>query len=310
MSNFTMITQQSKEDLIRIALSESGKISGCFSMFRDFSGTNAWLLGIQQIERGLDVSPVMSTKGWVRAGIISEETRKKMIRQALYARVPQSFPIYEKDEEGKTKRDKDGKAIVAYTKTSFPFAKAFLSYSQFKKSDLLKEHKVECSFDMEEVASRLGLSITTYQSVDGNCQGYCTPSRGTIAINPLAENPQKTFIHEVAHCLLHKGELRFVDGKQLTRDIREAEAELTSYVVNVMLGASDDELAYSRGYIQSWLGGLHLSTEEIIKQVKPKNMARICTAIDIIMKAIANYKGAYTLESSGDLKKLKDVSEG
>lgn len=307
-----MYTEQDKSKLIEIALNESGTISGCYSMFHDFSGTNAWLLSIQQMDRGLDVTPVMCGSKWVKSGIISEETKKRLYRQnmQMFARVPQQVPIYEMDEEtNKPKKDKDGKPIVKYFKTTFPFSRHFFSYSMFKKNEILKEYKVEVTIDFEETLKRLDLTMIKYNNIDGNCQGYCYPKNKTIAINPVAENPQKTLLHEIAHCLLHSNDERFVDTTQPNdRCVKEAEAEMVAYVCSVMLGETNEEtLSHSRGYIQKWLSRNSDGKAAFTKE----NTARVMNAIDIVMKAVANYKGNYDkTKVNEDLKRVDKDNEG
>ena len=56
---FRSLKDIDKNQLIEIALNEKGTISNCYHLFHNFSSTNAWLLSIQQVDMGLDVSPVM-----------------------------------------------------------------------------------------------------------------------------------------------------------------------------------------------------------------------------------------------------------
>lgn len=299
-----LLKDMTKEDLIQIALTEPGTISNCYSLFHNYSSNNAWLLAIQQKDRGLDITPVMSGSGWVKAGIITEETRKA-IKSKLWAMVPQQYTIEKTDRvTGEKVLDEKGKPILI-SGTSFPFRQAFISYSMFKKSQLLKEFKPNYTVDFKATLERLELQEIKYGMTDGNCQGYCIPNQKIVAINPVAENAQKTMLHEIAHCLLHKSDVAIVDNKQLDRSIREAEAECTAYVCSIMLGDEDEtHLSNSRAYIQSWLG----RGNETLSQT---NIKRICKAIDIIMKAIANNKGKYDKQAlTKDLKELAEIKEG
>ena len=80
----------------------------------------------------------------------------------------------------------------------------------------------------------LEIKIEKFAMVNGNCQGYAKPNENLIAINPLASDPFKTSIHEMAHCLLHKDEesetLNHAETL-LPRSIKELEAEGTAYLV-------------------------------------------------------------------------------
>lgn len=298
------IKDLTKEKLIELALTEPGTISGCYSMFHNFSGTNAWLLSIQQIDMGLDITPVMCGSKWVKAGIISEETKKRLYREKynMFARLYHEFEVDKLDKNGNKIYDSYGK-VVKETKVSFPLSRHFFSYSMFKKDEILKEHVENIEFDVNETLTRLGFELIKYESVNGNCQGYCYPNQKQIAINPLAENPTKTLLHEIAHCILHSDESEMIDSNILDKGIKEAEAELTAYICSVMLGETDDvKLSYSRGYVQHWL-----KDKDKFKKV---NITRVSNAVDIIMKAVANYKGNYNLEKSKDIKRLNNNNDG
>lgn len=293
---FRPLKDLGKEDLIQIALNEKGTISNCYQLFHNFSSTNAWLLAIQQVDKGLDVTPVMCTTDWVKAGIISEETRQRHYYDRMYAR---RVGTYKKKDKytGELILDDNGEPIE---EKCYPLTKSYLSYSQFKKSELLKEFKPNYTVDFKQVLDIMGLTEIKYGLTDGNCQGYCLPNDKKLAINPMAENAQKTMLHEIAHCLLHTSDGMTIDSKTLTQSIKEAEAECTAYVCSIMLGDENEEhLSYSRGYIQAWLGK---------NEFKPVNSKRVCKAVDIIMKAIANYKDKYdSKEFAKDLKSLRAI---
>ena len=114
--------------------------------------------------------------------------------------------------------------------------------------------------------------------VNGNCQGYAKPNNNLIAINPLASDPFKTSIHEMAHCLLHKdegGETLNHGENLLPRSIKELEAEGAAYLVKTSLGIFEG-LEFSRNYIKSWLAG---------DEIKESNFKRILSAATKILKA-------------------------
>lgn len=296
-----MLKDFSKEDLLQMALNEPGTISNCYSLFYNYSANNAWFLALQQADRGLDITPVMSSTAWVKNGYITEETRRKMSK--IWAMVPQTITLDKVDRNGnKVKNEKGEVEKVSFTK--FPFRQAFISYSMIKKKDLLKEFKQEFTFDKEETLSRLGLTEIPYNNIDGNCQGYCMPFKKVVAINPLAENAQKTLLHEIAHCILHVSDEQFVDTTNIDRTIKEAEAESTAYICSIMLGDENEEhLSNSRAYIQHWL-----KAGKGVESFTKYNVNRVMKAVDIIMKAVANNKGKYNeAELAKDLKALKEI---
>ena len=112
--------------------------------------------------------------------------------------------------------------------------------------------------------------------IDGNCQGY---SQGrTIAINPVAANPLKTTIHEMAHILCgHTTEGRVTDSELTPRHLREAEAESVAFLVGSIIGL--DKLSDNRGYIQGWLSG---------DTIPEKSCQKIFRVADQILKAGSN----------------------
>jgi len=98
----------------------------------------------------------------------------------------------------------------------------------------------------------LNIEERPFEIVDGNCQRYS--QHRTIAINPLAVNPIKTTIHEMAHILCgHTTEGRVTDSELTPRHLREAEAESVAFLVGSIIGL--DGMDNCRGYIQGWLQG-------------------------------------------------------
>ena len=282
--------------IIEEALTNPGTIAGCFSLFHDFSISNSVGFMGQLKEKGLKVTPVMKSKGWVEHGYISEEKRRKLSSQFLWGLLPVTRKYPARDDEGKLIKDKDGKQVYDEEFLGFKMCQAWLASSQL---GIEVKQTVEQKFNELEVLDRLGIELIEWNDIEGNAQGYAIPSKKQIAINPLCTDRIDTFLHEVAHCLLHSGQDRMVDGKKLTRNIREVEAELTSYVCMVMLDVENEEvLSNARGYIQGWLGKNEF-----------KNFGRVYRAVNTIMKAIANYKGNYKATSK-DFQKEDEKAKG
>ena len=282
--------------IIEEALTNPGTIAGCFSLFHDFSISNSVGFMGQLKAKGLKVTPVMKSKGWVEHGYISEEKRRKLSKQFLWGLLPVTRKYPARDDEGKLIKDKDGKQVYDEEFLGFKMCQAWLASSQL---GIEVKQTVEQKFNELEVLDRLGIELIEWNDIEGNAQGYAIPSKKQIAINPLCTDRIDTFLHEVAHCLLHGRQDRMVDGKILTRNIREVEAELTSYVCMVMLDVQNDEvLSNARGYIQRWLGKNEF-----------KNFGRVYRAVNTIMKAIANYKGNYKATSK-DFQKEDEKAKG
>lgn len=111
--------------------------------------------------------------------------------------------------------------------------------------------------------------------LDGNVQGYA--KQRTVAINPVAEQPESTLFHELAHIVLGhtaEGSLNSDSTDRTPRDISELEAESVALLCCESLESPG--AAESRGYIQSWFKG---------NQVPEKSAQRIFHCADSILKA-------------------------
>ena len=85
--------------------------------------------------------------------------------------------------------------------------------------------------------------------MNGNVQGYANTKERTLAINPIAEDPEMTILHEVAHIALNHCEADY------SANIKELEAEAVAYIVGSVLEVNEEQLSHSRGYIQGWFKG-------------------------------------------------------
>ena len=282
--------------IIEEALTNPGTIAGCFSLFHDFSISNSVGFMGQLKAKGLKVTPVMKSKGWVENGYISEEKRRKLSSQFLWGLLPVTRKYPARDDEGKLIKDKDGKQVYDEEFLGFKMCQAWLASSQL---GIEVKQTVEQKFNELEVLDRLGIELIEWGKIKGNPQGYARPNEKQIAINPLCTDRVATFLHEVAHCLLHSDQDVVVDGKRLAPSTAEVEAELTAYVCMVMLDVENEEvLSNARGYIQGWLGKNEF-----------KNFGRVYRAVNTIMKAIANYKGNYKATAK-DFQKEDEKAKG
>lgn len=268
--------------VIEQALTQPGTIAGCYSLFRDYSINNTIAFAMQLKAHGRAIAPVKAGKQWVKGGFITEEERLKHKKEMLWGLLPVFNEYTVKDENGKPKLDENGEPKKLQSLAYFKTVQAWYASSQLP---IEVKQEVETDFNEQEVLDRLGLTMIEWNTIDGNAQGYAIPNKKEIAINPLCTKRVDTFIHEVAHCLLHSNEDKIVDGVELDRSTKEVEAELTSYLVMVMIGIENETiLSNARGYIQGWLNrGEH----------EFKNYGRVYKAANTIMKAIANHKGKY-----------------
>lgn len=283
------------ENVIELALRKPGTLAGCYSLFRDFSIGNTIAFACQLKAQGKAIAPVKAGKAWVKDGFITEEIRKQNKNQMLWGLLPVFAEVDAKDKDGNQIFDENGEKVKRQIFKYFKTVQAWYASSQLP---IEVKQEVEVDIDEQGTLERLGLSMKEWNTIEGNAQGYAIPNQKVIAINPMCTKRIDTFIHEVAHCLLHSDCDRIVDGEVLTKDIREVEAELTSYVVMVMLGIDNEVmLSNARGYIQHWLGSKEF-----------KNHSRVYKAANTILKAIANHKGKFKAGKT-DFQKSDDKSE-
>lgn len=237
-------------------LENPGKIHECFRYFKNYSLKNQALASMQLYPK---IEPINTYKGWQDLG--------RHVNKGAKA-IQLMMPVQIKDDESDDPKAK--KTIFIYKKNWFKLSDT--DGEAFKEVETVVEN-----FDFKKCLENLKIEQIEFNDVSGNCQGYAIPKKQKIAISKLAANPLKTGLHEVAHCLLHSEEALLGDSLELSKSIKEFEAEGVAYIVSTRLNLGG--LEYSRGYIQDWLK--HCSTKEITD----KNFNRILTACDKILKA-------------------------
>ena len=102
-------------------------------------------------------------------------------------------------------------------------------------------------------AESIGFRVERPESLESGANGDTTHSSGLIRV--VASNSEaqqaKTLAHEIAHALLHDPESPAT--KDLSRGLKELEAESAAYVVCTALGMDTSD--YSFGYVAGWAGG-------------------------------------------------------
>src|ERR1051326_1319068 len=128
------------------------------------------------------------------------------------------------------------------------------------------------AWDRTRALSTLNVEEIPFALMNGNCQGYASGRQ--IAINPLAQLPVKTTLHELAHIELGHTSEAIHDSESLPRSLKEVEAESAALLCLESLGMDGAE--FCRGYIQNWLSGA---------TIPERSAQRIFTAADKILKA-------------------------
>jgi len=134
-------------------------------------------------------------------------------------------------------------------------------------------------WDADRALTTLSVERIPFDHTDGNVQGFARKRQ--VAINPLAQLPTKTLLHELGHIILgHTTEADFADDETTPRSLREVEAESVALLCCESLGLKG--AAFCRGYIQNWINrGSGLSPEAIPE----KSAQKIFRAADQIIRA-------------------------
>lgn len=243
--------------LLESALTEPGKLSECYRQFWNYSLGNQLLAMGQCHERGIQLGPISTFVGWKDKGRFVRKGEK-----ALILCMPVTGKRKDVDDDG-------NETEVGYTR--FVLKPNWFVASQTDGKEL--ELAPVPGFSFAQALELLKIEKVPFVMANGNCQGYARNRE--IAISPVADHPERTTVHEMAHVILgHTSELRADNQETTPRDIAELEAEATAMLVCASLGLPGIE--ESRGYIQNWYKG---------NKVPETSARRIFQAVDAILKA-------------------------
>lgn len=245
--------QANYAEILEEVLTQKGVISECYSMFHDFSICNQFIACSQLKAMGLPIRPIACKDAWKKKG---RTIKPEQEENPIWLRMPVTSKFTDTDE--------DGNEVTSF-KRYFIFKPNWYSLTQTEGKAIMKPSIDVNGFSVEKVMKKNDIREVGYDSVDGNCQGYCLPKEKVLAINPLAENPFKTKIHEIAHILCGHGD----DND--TNSIHELEAESTAYIVMSILGTDDDTIEKMRGYIQGWFRGNTIPDKSATKIMRVAN---------------------------------------
>lgn len=285
------------DKLLQEALTKPGSVNKAYHLYHHFSLSNSiWLL-MQLAERGIEAGPAASYNHWRKVGrqvrkgekafwlympvLIGGGKRGKKADETKPGEGQTTFTGRPDANEGES-RQKEARPQRIFIARPNWFVLA--QTEPVEGAEPEPEHDAEqaCAaegigFSTRRAAEALGITVVPFDEVDGNMQGYAKPTQKQIAISPVAVDPIKTSVHEMAHCLLHGDVAEFRDGLALDTGIREVEAEGTAYLVCATLGHTAN-LDTMRGYIQNWLA--HSG-----QAFGPQNAKRIFMAANKILRA-------------------------
>jgi|SRR5579871_216623 len=253
-------------ELLHQAVTEPGIISQAFSRFHNYSLGNQLLALLQCRARGIDPGPIATFPRWRELG-----RHVKKGEKALTLCMPISCKTVKEIEVEREGQKQTQEWEVAFTR--FVYKPHWFVLSQTDGAEYKPEPLP--AWDADRSLAKLGIKRVPFQMLDGNIQGYARNRE--LAINPVAEQPEATLFHELAHIVLgHTAEnvLNSDSQDRTPRDIRELEAECVALLCCESLGLPGAEL--SRGYIQSWFHG---------REVPERSAQRIFHAADEILKA-------------------------
>lgn len=253
-------TQEMKfSALLDEAIKTPGIIGKYYSAFHRYSLGNQLAAIIQCFIQGIEVGPLASFMTWKEKG--------RFVKKGSKA-IELCMPITKKV----TKENEENGETEELMFQRFIWKKNWFVLSQTDGAEYAEEAATP-TWDADKALSGLSITRTTFNLLDGNCQGFARER--AVAINPLAAFPMKTTIHEIAHIILgHTTEAQMADNDRTPRSLREVEAEGVAYILTDLLGLPGKE--ESRGYIQNWL------QDETIPE---KSAQRIFSAADKIYKA-------------------------
>lgn len=244
-------------EYLKDIVTKEGVLSSCYSTFHNYSILNQIMASSQLQARGQNIAPIASYKRWQELG---RQVKKGSKAIALLMPVL----INKKDAEGNKTEDK---------MQLFVTRNNWFSLDDTEGQEFKPETKI-AAWNKEKALETLNIKEATFQSINGNAQGYAKDRE--IAINPLAILPHKTTFHELAHIVLgHTAENALMSDSELTpKNIKEVEAESVAYILCELLGLEGQK--ESRGYIQHWLQS---------ETISDKSAQKIFGAADKILKA-------------------------
>lgn len=244
------------KEIILQALNNEGTLAKCYKTFTSYSILNTVALMAQLSARKMEIAPVASFKKWSALG-----GKIKKGSKALFVNIPKIYKENFINEE--TNEEETRQVLTGYFWRACVFS---LTQVEGINASTLPEN---CkNWNYKKALETLKIHLLPFNEINGNVQGYATPEG--IALNPVAEHSTRTLCHEIAHYILHFKE----SAKNMAREIKEAEAEMVSYLVGAFLGIAGD--ADSRGYIHHWLGQ---------NEFTDKNCLRVIATANKILKA-------------------------
>lgn len=216
-------------ELLEVLLTVPGSVGETYRRHYPYSMGNIALLEWQGCPR----EPIGTYAFWKKMG---HQVLKNMRAYSILRPINIKVSSEDEEEERMIQRFKPVRAIFALSQTSGPELPPY----------------VPPEWSEERAMEELGITQVPFESYNGNIGGYSVGNQ--IAINPIAPNRHRTFLHEASHVLQGHTALEDIAKYQEHRGLYEFEAEATAYLCMKEIGSLDEQTAsVSRDYVQSWL---------------------------------------------------------
>ena len=219
------------------AVNKPGLIMDAYSAFHNYSIGNQILAIVQCQLRGLQPGPINTFPGWQALGRNVKRGERAL---TLCMPITRKVRIEETSEAEGPNEER--------TFTSFVYKPRWFVVSQTLGDEFTPANLPE--WDAKRALDTLNVEQIPFTETNGNVQGYARKRQ--VAINPVAQLPIKTLLHELAHVVLgHTEEANYMDTERTPRSLREVEAEAVALLCCEALSLEGAD--YCRGYIQNWL---------------------------------------------------------
>src|SRR5436309_8505528 len=171
--------------LLEEAVSKPGALMRAYSLFWNYSLGNQVLALIQANQREIPLGPIASFNRWKELGRHVKRGEKAI---ELCMPVTCKRTVKEEREDGS-----DVETEIVFKR--FVYKRNWFMLSQTDGAEY--QAPAIPAWDRTRALQTLTVEEIPFEMMNGNCQAYAKGHQ--IAINPVAQMPAKTTVHEVAH---------------------------------------------------------------------------------------------------------------
>jgi N-terminal domain of anti-restriction factor ArdC len=208
--------------LLDEAVSKPGTLMRAYSLFWNYSLGNQILALIQANRRGMPFGPIASFNRWKELG-----RHVKCGEKAITLCIPVTAKRTVK-EQGPDGAETESEVVFK----RFVFRRNWFMLAQTDGAEY--QPPAIPMWDRARALRTLRVEEIPFESLSGNVQGYARNRQ--IAINPIAQMPAKTTLHELAHVELGHTTEAVHDSEDLPRNLKEVEAEAVALLCLESLG--------------------------------------------------------------------------